>query len=183
MLLLNMVTQDELYSDADYNDIIEDINDECGKYGEVEGVRIPRPVPKSKKWEPSDSAASTIEKNRKADAEVGVGRVYVMYREIESTGKAMKAIGGRQFAGRTILVASVPEVCDIYLLHSIVSELMILIGGVFGSSATASSTGRYGRCSSRGRQRYHGGIDLICTQRSCFRFVQNVGSMHFHVNF
>ncbi len=110
MLLLNMVTQDELYSDADYNDIVEDINEECGKYGEVEGVRIPRPVPKSKKWEPSDSAAATIEKNRKADQETGVGRVYVMYKDIESTGKAMKAIGGRQFAGRTILVASVPEV-------------------------------------------------------------------------
>ncbi len=112
MLLLNMVTPEELYDDTDYNDIVEDINDECGKYGEVEGVRIPRPVPKSKKWEPSDTAAATIDKNRKADQEAGVGRVYVMYRELESTGKAMKAIGGRQFAGRTILVASVPEVSD-----------------------------------------------------------------------
>ena len=124
MLLLNMVTQDELYSDADYADIVEDINEECGKYGEVEGVRIPRPVPKSKKWEPSDSAAATIEKNRRADGDAGVGRVYVMYKDIESTGKAMKAIGGRQFAGRTILVASVPEVSPVHIAATAV--LMVL---------------------------------------------------------
>lgn len=110
MLLLNMVTPEELYSDQDYADILEDINEECGKYGEVEGVRIPRPVPKSKRWESSDTAAATMEKNRKADEAAGVGRVYVMYRDIEGTKKAMKAIGGRQFAGRTILVATVPEV-------------------------------------------------------------------------
>ena len=110
MLLLNMVTADELYDDADYKDILEDISEECGKYGEVEGVRVPRPVPKSKKWEPSDSAAMTAEKNRKADEESGVGRVYVMYRDVDSAKKAMRAIGGRQFAGRTILVASVLEV-------------------------------------------------------------------------
>ncbi|KAK8844129.1 hypothetical protein IAR55_006923 [Kwoniella newhampshirensis] len=109
MLLLNMVTPEELVRDDDYADILEDINEECGKYGEVEGVRIPRPTPKSKKWEPSDSAAATAEKNRKADEEAGVGRVYVMYKDIESTKKAMKAIGGRQFAGRTILVANVSE--------------------------------------------------------------------------
>jgi len=109
MLLLNMVTEDELYDDQDYKEILEDISDECGKYGEVEGVRVPRPVPKSKKWEPSDSAASTAEKNRKADEEAGVGRVYIMYKNVDMAQKAMKAIGGRQFAGRTILVATVPE--------------------------------------------------------------------------
>jgi hypothetical protein len=36
--------------------------------------------------------------------------VYVMYKALESTEKAMKALGGRQFANRTILVANVPEV-------------------------------------------------------------------------
>ena len=110
MLLLNMVTSEELVDDEDYKEILDDINEECGKYGEVEGVRIPRPTPKSKKWEPTDGATATAEKNRKADEESGVGRVYVLYREMESAEKAMKAIGGRQFAGRTILAASVSEV-------------------------------------------------------------------------
>ncbi|WVQ63700.1 uncharacterized protein L199_001853 [Kwoniella botswanensis] len=109
MLLLNMVTPEELYSDEDYQEILEDINDECSKYGEVEGVRIPRPTPKNKKWAPGDSAAVSAEKNRQIDEENGVGRVYVMYRNVDDTTKAMKAIGGRQFGGRTILVANVPE--------------------------------------------------------------------------
>nr|XP_018259382.1 splicing factor U2AF 65 kDa subunit [Kwoniella dejecticola CBS 10117]OBR81540.1 splicing factor U2AF 65 kDa subunit [Kwoniella dejecticola CBS 10117] len=109
MLLLNMVTPEELYSDEDYQEILEDINDECGKYGEVEGVRIPRPVAKNKKWAPGDSAAVSAEKNRKIDEENGVGRVYVMYTNTDDCSKAMRAIGGRQFGGRTILVANVPE--------------------------------------------------------------------------
>lgn len=109
ILMLNMVEADELYDDQDYADILEDIRDECSKFGEVEGVRIPRPVPKSTKWEPSDSAAQTAEKNRRIDQENGVGRVYVMYADTESAVRAMQALGGRQFAGRTILVASCSE--------------------------------------------------------------------------
>lgn len=109
MLMLNMVTADELYDDREYEDILLDVKDECEKYGSVEGVRIPRPVPKSTKWEPSDSAAQTAEKNRRIDEENGVGRVYVLYTEISGCQKAMKALGGRQFGGRTILVASASE--------------------------------------------------------------------------
>ena len=108
-----MVTPDELYDDADYADIVEDINEECSKYGEVEGVKIPRPIPKSKAWQPADAALVTAERNRKLDEDKGVGRVYVLYRDLESTSKAMKAIGGRQFGGRTILVANVPEVSSL----------------------------------------------------------------------
>jgi splicing factor U2AF subunit len=114
----------ELYDDADYADILEDINDECGKYGEIEGVRIPRPIPKSTKWAPSDTAAATAEKNRKADEEAGVGRVYVMFKDMESIAKAMKAIGGRQFAGRTILVANVTEVSRIFTRGDSADSLM-----------------------------------------------------------
>jgi splicing factor U2AF subunit len=109
MLMLNMVTPDELYDDQEYSEILEDVRDECGKFGQVEGVRIPRPVPKSTRWEPSDSAAQTAEKNRRLDEENGVGRVYVMYANVDGAQKAMKALGGRQFGGRTILVAAASD--------------------------------------------------------------------------
>lgn len=109
MLMLNMVTADELYDDQEYADILDDVREECSKFGEVEGVRIPRPVPKSTRWEPSDSAAQTAEKNRRIDEENGVGRVYVMYSDVEGAQRAMSTLGGRQFAGRTILVASCSE--------------------------------------------------------------------------
>jgi splicing factor U2AF subunit len=110
MLLLNMVTPDELYDDQDYSDILEDIQEECSKYGEIESVRVPRPISMPKIWMPQDEMYRTKENNRKKDEEAGVGRVYVMYKEVESVASAMKHIGGRQFAGRTILVASVAEV-------------------------------------------------------------------------
>lgn len=109
MLLLNMVTPEDLYDDEEYNDILEDINDECGKYGEIDGVRVPRPVPKDRRWDADDSEAQRLEKNRKADEAAGVGKVFVLYKDIESTKAAMKALGGRQFAGRTIVVANVAE--------------------------------------------------------------------------
>lgn len=112
MLLLNMVTPDELYDDQDYNEILEDIHEECSKYGEIEGVRVPRPIPKPKHWMTQADAYRVQEENRRADEAAGVGRVYVLYKELESTEKAIKGIGGRQFANRTILVAIVPEVSD-----------------------------------------------------------------------
>ena len=174
MVLLNMVTPEELYSDNDYNDIVEDINDECGKYGEVEGVRIPRPIPKSKKWEPSDSAAATVEKNRKADEQAGVGRVYVMYKQIESIGKAMKAIGGRQFGGRTILVASVPEVR--LRVIGVGRALTIRVGRVPRSGAAATTSRGLGCSSRRCRQGYHGGSPMIVSP-SGFP-IRDVQSMH-----
>jgi len=112
MVMLNMVTPEELQDDEEYQDILEDINEECSKYGEVEGVRIPRPVARKQKkgWQAEPMSAVEADQNRRMDEANGVGRVYVMYHEIPSTKKAMEALGGRQFGGRTILVASVSEV-------------------------------------------------------------------------
>jgi splicing factor U2AF subunit len=111
-----MVTPEELHNDDDYADILEDIKEECSKYGEIVGVRIPRPTAKSKKWLPSDTAVVTAAKNQQADQEAGVGRVYVKFADLDATAKAIKALGGRQFAGRTILVANVKDVsCQLTL--------------------------------------------------------------------
>jgi hypothetical protein len=38
-----MVTAEELVDTQDYQDILEDIREECEKYGVVDGLRIPRP--------------------------------------------------------------------------------------------------------------------------------------------
>ena len=34
LVLMNMVTEDELKDDEEYEEILEDIRDECSKYGE-----------------------------------------------------------------------------------------------------------------------------------------------------
>lgn len=44
LCLLNMVTPDELRDEDEYDDILDDIKEECNKYGVVRSVEIPRPI-------------------------------------------------------------------------------------------------------------------------------------------
>ena len=44
LCLMNMVTPDELVDDEDYEEILEDIREECLKYGRVRTIEIPRPI-------------------------------------------------------------------------------------------------------------------------------------------
>ena len=39
-----MVTPEELRDEEEYEDILEDIKEECNKYGVVRSVEIPRPI-------------------------------------------------------------------------------------------------------------------------------------------
>ncbi len=112
--MLNMVTPDELIPDEDFNDILEDINEECGKYGEIEGklaimsqrkpsrslvltleflsgVRVPRPVKRDdKRWLPGVSASEARENAAKIDAEAGVGKVFVLYKDIDGVSHGLE---------------------------------------------------------------------------------------------
>ena len=45
LCLLNMVQPEELADEEEYEDILEDIREECGKFGQVRSIEIPRPVP------------------------------------------------------------------------------------------------------------------------------------------
>ena len=40
-----MVQPEELADEEEYEDILEDIREECGKFGQVRSIEIPRPVP------------------------------------------------------------------------------------------------------------------------------------------
>ena len=90
MLMLNMVTTEELLDDAEYQDIMEDVRSECERHGTVTSVYIPRP----------DGT----------DAEPqGVGRVYVQFEHTPQCEAALRAIAGRQFDGRTVICAYVRD--------------------------------------------------------------------------
>jgi len=120
--MLNMVTAEELIPDEDYTDILEDIREECEKYGEVEDLEIPRPTEATKKkgggggeetkWAPKTGAemAETREEKQKKDEDRGVGRVYVLFRTLEGAQKGVRAIAGRQFGGRVIICAGIDVV-------------------------------------------------------------------------
>ncbi|KAF2847665.1 hypothetical protein T440DRAFT_470944 [Plenodomus tracheiphilus IPT5] len=87
--LMNMVTSDELINDEEYEEIKEDIEEECGKYGPIIETKIPRPAG--------------------ARVNLGVGKIYIKYQDTESAQKAIKALAGRQFSRRTVVATEFSE--------------------------------------------------------------------------
>lgn len=83
--LSNMITLDDLKDDEEYEDLLADIKEECGKSGTVLEVQIPRPAPDG--------------------AEVpGVGRIFVKVADTASASAVAGALSGRFFAGRIVSV-------------------------------------------------------------------------------
>ncbi|KAG8923430.1 hypothetical protein FRC01_012766 [Tulasnella sp. 417] len=108
LLMLNMVTPEDLTDDSEYDEILEDIRAECGNYGDVDGLVIPRPPKKDKSgWQPG-----SVNQDREAAlaaANEGVGRVYVRYTDAAGAANALKALAGRSFAGRSIIATLLGE--------------------------------------------------------------------------
>ncbi|KAM3067665.1 hypothetical protein ACMFMG_000022 [Clarireedia jacksonii] len=88
--LLNMVTPEELIDNDEYEEICEDVKEECEKYGKVLDMKIPRPTGGSRQSS-------------------GVGKIFVKFDGPESAGKALRALAGRKFADRTVVTTYFPE--------------------------------------------------------------------------
>ncbi|VEL29622.1 unnamed protein product [Protopolystoma xenopodis] len=85
LCLMNMIDQGELEEDEEYEDIVEDIRAECGKYGTVRSLEIPRPIP---------------------GVEVpGVGKIYVEFASLIDCQKAATALTGRKFNQRLVVTS------------------------------------------------------------------------------
>ncbi|KAI9695988.1 MAG: hypothetical protein M1820_008329 [Bogoriella megaspora] len=82
--LLNMVVIDELMNPEDYQDICEDVQEECEKYGKVLAMRVPRPVG--------------------GRYNAGVGKIFVKFEHPDDAQKALAAMAGRKFNDRTVVV-------------------------------------------------------------------------------
>nr|CAD1822618.1 unnamed protein product [Ananas comosus var. bracteatus] len=78
--LTQVVSADELMDDEEYEDIVEDMRGEGGKYGNLVNVVIPRPSPNG---EPVP----------------GVGKVFLEYADTEGSTKARQGLHGRKFGG------------------------------------------------------------------------------------
>ncbi|EJU03531.1 hypothetical protein DACRYDRAFT_77158 [Dacryopinax primogenitus] len=104
LLLLNMVTAEELLQDQDYEDILEDVREEMGRFGPVIDIKIPRPQRRENRWIPGSTSEPV-----KTDIELGVGRVYVKFADTDSASQALNAVAGRQFSGRSIIATYLQE--------------------------------------------------------------------------
>jgi splicing factor U2AF subunit len=72
-----------------FAEIKEDVQEECSNYGAILDMKIPRPA----------GVRSTV----------GVGKIYIKYDTTESAQKAIKALAGRQFSRRTVVVTEFSE--------------------------------------------------------------------------
>ncbi|VDP17067.1 unnamed protein product [Soboliphyme baturini] len=85
LCLMNMVTAEELKDNDEYEDILEDIREECTKYGAVKSVEIPRPI------EGLDVP--------------GVGKVFVEFSNVAECQRAQQGLTGRKFANRVVVTS------------------------------------------------------------------------------
>ena len=76
--LCNMVTDDDLKDDEEYEDIKLDVEDECNTTGRVVSLEIPR-------------------------SGVGMGKIFVLFETPEGASKTLKSLSGKHFGGRTVV--------------------------------------------------------------------------------
>ncbi|KAJ1888809.1 hypothetical protein LPJ71_008373 [Coemansia sp. S17] len=87
-----MVTVSELVDDLEYADILEDVQDECGKFGNIVSVVIPRPAP--------DGSDEKVP---------GLGKIFIEYADVAAAAVAVKELAGRQFSGHTVVATYITK--------------------------------------------------------------------------
>ncbi|MCO5558260.1 hypothetical protein L7F22_011839 [Adiantum nelumboides] len=90
LCLTQLVPVDDLRDDKEFEDIYQDIQDECSKYGELNNLVIPRPSPTGENVP-------------------GLGKAFVEYTSTAGSFKAKDSLHGRKFAGNTVQAVFYPE--------------------------------------------------------------------------
>ncbi|XP_021911928.1 splicing factor U2af large subunit B isoform X3 [Carica papaya] len=88
--LTQVVTADELRDDEEYEDILEDMRQEGGKFGPLVNIVIPRPNPNG-------------------EVGPGVGKVFLEYADVDGASKARGGMNGRKFGGNQVMAVFYPE--------------------------------------------------------------------------
>jgi splicing factor U2AF subunit len=96
--LSNMTNLEELRDDELFEELREDVNDECNNHGTVLSIVIPRPT-----------CAAGDERGAEIDIENGVGQVFVQFTSPEGASRAKGTIHGRSFNGEKVKVVFYPE--------------------------------------------------------------------------
>uniref|UniRef100_A0A3B5L9X8 Uncharacterized protein n=1 Tax=Xiphophorus couchianus TaxID=32473 RepID=A0A3B5L9X8_9TELE len=81
--LLNLIDDSHLHNDEEYEDILEDMKEECQKYGSVVSLLIPKENP-------------------------GKGQVFVEYANSSDSKEAQRLLTGRTFDGRFVVATFYP---------------------------------------------------------------------------
>lgn len=88
--LSQVVVVDELREDEVFEEIYDDMKEECGKYGSLVNLVIPRP-------------------NANGEEVPGLGKVFLEYSDMKEAAKAKSFLNGRKFGGNTVVPVYYPE--------------------------------------------------------------------------
>lgn len=82
--LKNMLTAKDIESEEDYEDIMEDTKEECGQFGVLKNVYIPRTGP-------------------------GLTKIFLEYKSTDDAASAIRGLSGRTFDGRKVNATFITE--------------------------------------------------------------------------
>ncbi|KAJ4913892.1 Splicing factor U2af large subunit A [Raphanus sativus] len=88
--LTQVVNEDELRDDEEFEDIMEDMRQEGGKFGALTSVVIPRPSPSG-------------------EPVAGLGKVFLKYGDTDGSSRARSGMNGRKFGGNQVVAVFYPE--------------------------------------------------------------------------
>jgi len=85
LCLMNMISPEELMDEEEYEDILDDVREECNRYGRVKSIEIPRPI--------------------KGIEVPGCGKIFVEFSSLVDCQKAHQALSGRKFSSRVVVTS------------------------------------------------------------------------------
>ena len=132
--LSNMTTPQDLADDQSFEELMEDVADECNSHGTVKSIVIPRTG--------SDSS---------------VGKIFVHFVDIAGAQATRKAVAGRKFNGRVVEAYFYPEALFLKKVYCLPA------GYLAGENSSSEATGGNGKpeTSQNGNSRSAGDINDI----------------------
>jgi hypothetical protein len=87
LVLLNMVTDDDLATDDEYQGLQEEVHEECAKFGKLLGMKIPR------------SPSATVQPS-------AIRKIFLEYATAQDAANAERELAGRQFGPNVVEVSA-----------------------------------------------------------------------------
>jgi splicing factor U2AF subunit len=126
LVLMNIINLSDFPGDCEegeYQEFIDDITEECMRYGKVLNILVPRPTTKQKNHTVEhfdgndiDLDALTVddeitdeEESQEEPPPPGFSKVFVEYEKVEYAKRAQTALSGRRYDGRMVITSFHPE--------------------------------------------------------------------------
>ena len=87
LVLLNMVSDEDLATDDEYQGLLEEVRDECAKFGTLVGMKIPR------------AASASVQPS-------AIRKIFLEYATVQDAANAERELAGRQFGPNVVQVSS-----------------------------------------------------------------------------